>query len=526
MLRTVAIGLVVGTLAACFTACDGGPGTPALETVTTPPPAGSVIVDVATANPLARVDARFLSFAVDSSQVAGGKWWSEDLTSQGGTGSVKVPPFDFSRPRLRALAAPLAPAFLRIGGSEADRIFYDLSQTPVTEAPAPYQLVLTHAIWDGLAGFARDLGLTVFFTLNAGPGPRDAAKRWVADNARELVRYAAGRADPVGAWELGNEINAFPLIHGLDYQLTGAAYAADLRTARTMLDAEAPGARLAAPSSAYWPVVGEPNPVMADTLREGGDVLDVITWHYYPQQSERCPVASRPAGVDVMLDPAALDEVDTWAADVEKDRDASAPGKPVWLGETGNAQCGGEPGVSDRFAGTFWWVDQLGRLARRGQPVVVRQTLSGSDYGLLDDTTLTPRPDYWASVLWKRLMGTVVLDASADAALVRAYAHCAVAGADVPAGAVSLAVLNLSINAVTVSVAGTGRRVDAWVLTAEGLDAREVRLGGTVLAAAADGSLPDLPPRRLDFAAGRWFALPARSIAFLRLSDDDAPACR
>ncbi len=506
--------------------CDGNAeGVPAMM-VTAPPPDGAVTVDAKVATALARVDPRFLSFAVDSSQVAGGMWWSEDATVQGGTGSQKVPPFDFSRARLRALAAPLAPAFLRIGGSEADRAFYDLSETPVTAAPPPYELVLTRSIWDGLAGFGRDLGLTLFFTLNAGPGPRDAAKRWDATNARELVRYATGRGDPVEVWELGNEINGYPLIHGTDFLLDGAAYAKDLRTARAMLDADAPGARLAGPSSAYWPLVGEMNPVMDDTLRDGGDVLDVVTWHYYPQQSTRCPVTSRPAGLEVMLDPDALDEVDVWAGEVEGHRDAHVPKTPVWLGETGNAQCGGAPGISDRFAGTFWWVDELGRIARRGQPVVIRQTLSGSDYGLLDDTTLTPRPDYWASVLWKRLMGPVVLDATSGTPLLRAYAHCAVAGAGVPSGAIGMALVNLADAATPIGLPGSGHRVDAWILTADTLDARDVRLGGVALAADAEGSLPDLDPRRLDFAAGRWLDLPPHSVAFLRLPDADAPACR
>jgi heparanase 1 len=329
----------------------------------------------------------------------------------------------------------------------------------------------------------------------------------------------------VEVWELGNEINAYPLLFD-GFLLSGTAYAQDLKTARAMLDAEAPAARLAGPSSAYWPLIGETNPVMSDALQAGGTVPDVVTWHYYPQQSERCPVANRPAGLDVMLDPAALDEVDVWAGQVEGLRDTFEPGRPVWLGETGNAQCGGEPGVSDRFAGTFWWVDQLGRQARRGQPVMVRQTLSGSDYGLLDDATLTPRPDYWAAVLWKRLMGPVVLDASAGVSSLRAYAHCAVAGPEVPAGAVSLALVNLAPAPISVTLPGNGRGVDAWVLTADGLDAPEVRLGGVVLAAAADGSLPELSPRRMDFAAGRWLDLPATSVAFLRLPDAAAPACR
>ncbi|HEX8950204.1 MAG TPA: glycoside hydrolase, partial [Polyangia bacterium] len=84
-----------------------------------------------------------------------------------------------------------------------------------------------------------------------------------------------------------------------------------------------------------------------------------------------------------------------------------------YIDETGNAQCGGAPGISDAFAGSLWWLDELGRLARRGTPVVVRQSLSGADYGLLREPSLDPRPDYFASLLWRRLMGRRVLAVAA-----------------------------------------------------------------------------------------------------------------
>ncbi len=58
------------------------------------------------------------------------------------------------------------------------------------------------------------------------------------------------------------------------------------------------------------------------------------------------------------------------------------PRAPVWYGEAGSASCGGQQGYSDRFEATFWYLNALGELARLGLQVFVRQTLSGSDYGL------------------------------------------------------------------------------------------------------------------------------------------------
>ena len=38
----------------------------------------------------------------------------------------------------------------------------------------------------------------------------------------------------------------------------------------------------------------------------------------------------------------------------------------------------------------------------------MHNTLAASDYALLDDHTYAPRPNYWAALLWRRLMGTTV----------------------------------------------------------------------------------------------------------------------
>ena len=96
-------------------------------------------------------------------------------------------------------------------------------------------------------------------------------------------------------------------------------------------------------------------------------------------------------------------------------RDAFEPGKPIWLTETADAACGGNR-WDKTFLDTFRYLDQLGRLARAGVQVVMHNTLAASDYGLLDERTFRPRPSYWAALLWHRLMGTTVLDASAAAA--------------------------------------------------------------------------------------------------------------
>lgn len=81
----------------------------------------------------------------------------------------------------------------------------------------------------------------------------------------------------------------------------------------------------------------------------------------------------------------------------------------------------------------------------------------GGQYSLVHYTTFKPLPDYWASVLHKRLMGTVVLDVTGSLQMgrsVRTWASCAHKNADAPHGAVTLLILNTRSTAATVKPVG------------------------------------------------------------------------
>ncbi len=437
---------------------------------------------------VAEVDERFLSVAVDSAQVVGGLFWDPEGLP-GVVGQEDIAPYDFSRPALRNMAAALAPALLRIGGSDADLVFYDLDDTGTL--PEGYEYAMTRAQLDGVDEFASAVGFDIMFTLNAGAGPRDEDNAWTDSNARALVSYATAQSYPVAVWELGNEVNGFPLILGLS--VSGSQFAADAAVARALVDELDPGTPLVAPAIAYWPIAGEIREVFEDFLvAGGGDALDLLTWHFYPQQSIRCPLTTRRAEPGTMLEPAHLDEIERWRQVVQDLRDEHAPHAQMFLGETGNAQCGGEPGISDAYEGGFWWLDQLGLMARAGQRFVVRQTLSGSNYGLINDVTLEPAPDYFNSLLWKQLMGTRVLDATSDDPLVRAYAHCTPGR---PGNATVLAINLDPETSVGVDLTGiASTTAEVYAVTADGPDATTLKLGGTRLAVAADGTPPALVP--------------------------------
>jgi hypothetical protein len=136
----------------------------------------------------------------------------------------------------------------------------------------------------------------------------------------------------------------------------------------------------------------------------------------------------------------------------------------------------------------------------------MHNTLCASDYGLLDENSFLPRPNYWAALLWHRLMGETVLDAGVAAEGLHVYAH---ARRD-RVGAVSLLLLNLDrLQARSVRLAAPSRR---YTLTATPLDGDAIRLNGAALVLGADDALPAL--QGVAVPAGET-VLPPASITFL-----------
>lgn len=367
-----------------------------------------------------KTDRRFLSFAIDTAQVVGIKFWR----------AKKQASFDFSDSRLRYYSKFLSPAILRVGGTDADRVFYQMN--PSQTLPGDYLYPFSVSHWDGLYSFAQDLSFDVMFTVNAGPGPRER-KEWKSDNFESLLQYVSSKKHHVAYWELGNEINYYFMEHGISHVLSGSQYSRDFERFHKTVDGFFPRSKVVGPSSMYVPVLGEPlsflfgemKSFLKHSFENKFNTPDVVTWHYYPQQSERCGwMRTRAATPTLMLDPEKLDDVGRWADEVNYLAKRYSQKSSVWLGETGNAQCGGMPGVSDTFAGSLWWLDELGLMATKGQEVVIRQTLVGSDYGLIDDQTYLPRPDYWASLMWKYFMGEQPLLISSSDKKLRVYAHC------------------------------------------------------------------------------------------------------
>ena len=435
-------------------------------------PPAPVAITLTGSQPVHRVDPRYLSWSIDISVFSGGFWWEGTTRAKSGIGTTRLAPLPLDANKFNHLVRSLGPAYLRIGGSEADKIHY--FEDPTGD---PNSLVMTRQQWDDLHEFLRRHQLKLFFTCKYGLFQRSEHGHWQGEELERLLAYSVERGYQIDVFELGNELNAYWAFHGLRSQPGARKLALDYRAFIQLVKRYYPGARICGPGSAFWPRLGETVRPLSNLtprfLRELQGQLDIVDWPYYPFQSDRSPVRTRRARRGNMTNPESFAYFGRYSEHLARLRNRYQPQAELWTGESGSAQCGGQPCRSNRFVSGFWWADQLGQGARLGQSVMVRQALIGGDYGLINRLTLRPRPDFWVSWLWVRLMGTEVFAVASTSSHIRAYLHRHANGQGK-----TLLLINLQNTAAQVVLNGLGCVGRRYTLTAKNLISRKLHING------------------------------------------------
>lgn len=159
------------------------------------------------------------------------------------------------------------------------------------------------------------------------------------------------------------------------------------------------------------------------------------------------------------------------------------------MGEGSTAFNSGRDNVTDRFINTFYYIDDLASLAQMGIKMQFRQALVGGFYTLLSrDDEHIPNSDYYAMVLWRRLVGKKIL-LTESSEETRVYSQCSREYDNgVVIEVVNIAKEEVTINSKTVDL--FGERYE-YRLTADSLDSKTVKLNGKTLS-PKNGNLPDL----------------------------------
>ncbi len=402
---------------------------------------------------------------------------------------------------------------MRVSGTWANTVYFHDSPDPApSSAPAGFNGVLTQRQWANVVEFAGAVDAELVTSFATGSGTRDENGIWTPDRARRLLACTESAGGHIAAAEFMNE-PTYAAMGGAPEGYGAAAYGRDIAVFQRFLKQAAPTTIFLGPGS-----VGEqgtftlPTRMLhsEDLLAAAGPVLDAFSYHFYGAVSQRCAAAAPDATTtaEAALSEEWLTRTETAQAFYADLRDRFEPGTRLWVTETADAACGGNPWAST-FLDTFRYIGQLGRLARRGVQVIAHNTLASSDYGLLDERTLTPRPNYWAALLWRKLMGTTVLDPGhTSAPNLHVYAHSL---RDQPE-AIALVVLNTDrAGSQEISIPAES---DRYTLTAKKLLDTAVELNGTELKLKASGDLPQIAGIRTP--PGTITLVPA-SITFLAM---------
>uniref|UniRef100_M8BGD1 Heparanase-like protein 2 n=1 Tax=Aegilops tauschii TaxID=37682 RepID=M8BGD1_AEGTA len=299
-------------------------------------------------------------------------WWPRDKCNYGMCPwhNSSIINLDLYSPILYNAVKAFNSLRIRLGGSLQDQITYKVGKH-YADCPSFRRNddrlfgftdgCLAMNRWDELNIFFRRTNTTVTFGLNALRGRRKAAENgstlhvggWDGRNARDLMRYTVSKGYRVESWELGNELCA----GGVEAKVKAAQYGKDVLRLRRMVEKVYNGTghlpKVLAPGGFY------DGPWFSEMLRVSGPgVVDGVTHHIYNLGSGKDKEL-----INKMQDPYYLDKVAQTFSDMEATVRESGPWSSAWVGESGGAYNSGGKDVSDRFANSFWYLDQLGMSA-------------------------------------------------------------------------------------------------------------------------------------------------------------------
>jgi len=448
-----------------------------------------------------------MSYNVEFAEVTGGTFWKAYTPEQiAGTeefyvapaGSITAmykdlmqvyPPIDLYNEKVRKLAKDLGPAWVRVSGTWATKTYYDFDGTTNGVVPEGYLNVLTKEQWIGVLDFVKEIGAKLIVSVSNCPGLHSAEEPWHPAEAEKLFALSKEYGCPIDAAEFTNEPNMMEET-GFPKGYTAAHYRRDQDLFFTWLKENYPETLFVGPST-----TGGDNIVFGDARKAGGveqlvgetvncaDLmegtvvpLDVFSYHYYNGISDRL-ASVMPAGhwnpEDATSEPY-LDTAMNFCRTYVPMRDKYVPGGEMWVTESGDAGGGGDTWAST-YLDVFRTLNELAGFSTLTKGVIFHNTLASSDYGFLARQVFDPRPNYFAVLLWNRLMGTTVYDTAEPIREgAHVYAHSRKDGKD---GVIYLVINNSRTESTSVELpkaaevyelAGQDGMIRATVMTCNG----------------------------------------------------------
>ena len=276
--------------------------------------------------------------------------------------------------------------------------------------------------------------------------------------------------------------------------------AADYTTLQAMLRSVYAGSPTPRPL-----VIGPDADLMGDLkdFLKAGPAINVTSFHSSPFFSS-CSVAD-------LLSPHTIKLIRAKFNEYVPIHRSYAPRTALWLGEGASDENRIKPDncTGLHFAASFGYLQMLGALAQAGGKLFMRHTLDT----LLSSHDWSPAPVYWVAVLWRRLMGVQVRNATTGSEEVVAFAHASASGSGTAVAAVNLANSTMRLRNPA-GIASCTWRSEYILSPTSGLNGVGSALNGVPLVASPAGALPALVPRRVRCSASDAAALPPRTCGF------------
>ncbi|WP_435358011.1 hypothetical protein [Emticicia sp. SJ17W-69] len=465
---------------------------------------------------IGKVDERFQSFNVEMCEVIGGDFWIpyelidsvRKHSNKKGIEALKwkIEPINLYDQKLRNLAAALGPTYVRVSGTWANALYFQNNDEPkLASPPVGFKNILTRQQWKGVVDFCKAVDGKLVSSFPMSEGMHDEKGNWKPEQVKAILDYTHSLKGEIAAAELFNEPSH--AYHGdVSKEYRGINFANDLSAFKKLTADISPNMKIIGPGSTGEGGILPPKSIdlTLDELlnQKPKPTFDVFTYHYYGTVSKRCGGGQK---LENALSAEWLSKAEKGLDFYQNARDKYNPNAPIWLTETAESACGGNP-LAATYIDSFRYLEQLGRLAKKGVQVVMHNTLARSEYALLDQDTHNPRPNYWAALLWNKLMGTEVYEAGSLSSGVDIFAHN-LKGKSKKGRTLLILNTNDTETAIVIPNAGT-----QYLLTADELLTKKVKLNGQELKLKADDNVPTLKGDKIKAGV---LKLPAHSIVFL-----------
>lgn len=386
---------------------------------------------------LRQMNPRLLSYNVEMTEVTGGTFW-KSYTSEQVAGTEEFPPIsdwqnllnlqqwfdpiDLYNPRLRKMAKELGPAWVRVSGTWANKTYYDFDGHTGGKVPEGFQNLMTADQWRGVLDFVKAIDAKLLVSVANCPGIHSAEEPWNPEQTKLLFDFSRDYGMPIDAAEFTNE-PSMPTAGGLPEGYTPEQFSRDHNLFVKYMRENYPETMIVGPCTVGDYLYSEENAQgYGGGLAAGFDVwttesmmdgftenVDVFSYHYYNGVSERGAAMGGHWPEDKVLTDEYLSVAGKTTRFYLPRRDKYVPGAEIWVTESAGGGGGGNTWDST-YMDVPRTLNELGEFCTLTNGAIFHNTLASSDYGLLQHGTFEPRPNYFAQLLWSRLMGSTVYD--------------------------------------------------------------------------------------------------------------------